>query len=264
MLAASLARLRPPRRVASMRRLLAVIAAAASAAVLAAAVAVMAGGGAEGISQREIVEFGTAPVPVSEPGSTAGRPQVVDDDLAAPPEVPAPPAPAIPVRSGFIDEVPAPDRAEPVGLLLSGIGVSAPVAHVGYDAGVEEMEVPRSAHEVGWYRFGASPGQAGSAVLAAHVDFNGVAGAFYDLHLLEAGDPVVVVMDDGTRQRWEVVARRQYGKELLPTDAIFNRGGEPTLALITCGGPFDGRRYEDNVVVFARPAGAPAADPGPA
>ncbi len=60
------------------------------------------------------------------------------------------------------------------------------------------------------------------------------------------------------------MARRQYGKELLPTDAIFAREGEPTLALVTCGGPFDGRRYEDNVVVFARPAGAPEGDRAPA
>ncbi len=49
-------------------------------------------------------------------------------------------------------------------------------------------------------RHGASPAQTGSAVLAALVDFNGVAGAFYRLHELEEGTRVVVVLDDGTRQ----------------------------------------------------------------
>ncbi len=251
-----------------MRRLLAGLAALASAAALAAALVAM-GGDSEGISDRVVTEFGAAPAPAAAAvPALEGAPRVAGLDLAPLPDVPVPPAagtvPAVPVRSGLIGALPEPARQRPVRLIIGDIEVAAPVVEVGYDAGAAEMEVPRSPAEVGWYRFSATPGQAGSAVLAAHVDFNGLAGAFYDLQRLEAGAPVIVVMDDGSRQRWQVVARRQYGKELLPTDAIFARVGQPTLALITCGGPFDGRRYEDNVVVFARPAGAAAEDAGPA
>ncbi len=194
------------------------------------------------------------------------QPAVAGADLAPVPEVDEAPsvARAVPVRSGRLDALAAERPPEPVQIVIGDIAVNAPVDAVGYDARRDEMEVPRRAELVGWYRFGVSPGQQGSAVLAAHVDFNGRAGAFFGLHTLEAGASIVVVMDDGSRQRWEVVAKRQYGKELLPADAIFREHGEPTLALITCGGPFDGRRYEDNVVVFARPAGASVGEPGPA
>ncbi len=263
-MAASLARLRPSRKLPSVR-LVAAVLGIISAIALGIAVAGLVDGGDGGVSSRVVEEFGDAPVAVTPApaSSPLPPPQVTGGELAAPPAVPAPAA-AVPVRSGRIGELSAAIRAEPVRLEIAGLGLAAPVGSVGYDARRREMEVPRSPGEVGWYRFGASPGQPGSAVLAAHVDFNGVAGAFYDLHQLEAGDAVVVLMDDGSRQRWEVVARRQYGKELLPTDAIFARDGDPFLALITCGGPFDGRRYEDNVVVFARPEGAAATEPGPA
>ncbi len=249
-----------------MRRMLAGIAAIASAGVLAAALVAIGGAGRDGIADRAVADFGTAPPPAAaSPRPSIVTPNVAGDDLAAFPEAPAGlPVTVVPVRSGLIGDLAPEVRAAPARIIIDDLAVASPVVDVGYDAGAAEMEVPGSAAEVGWYRFGASPGQDGSAVLAAHVDFNGRPGAFYDLHRLEAGATVVVVMDDGTRQRWEVVARRQYGKELLPTDAIFARDGEPTLALITCGGPFDGRRYEDNVVVFARPAGSAGDAGGPA
>ncbi len=247
-----------------MRRTLAGIVAMASGVVLVAALVALVAGGDTGVAERTVTAFGQAPPPVAPAERPALTPSLAGGELAPLPNLPAASSSAVPVRSGLIGELPGAEAPAPVRLIIAGIDVTAPVTDVGYDASAEEMEVPRSPGEVGWYRFGASPGQEGSAVLAAHVDFNGVAGAFYDLHLLEAGASVVVVMDDGSRQRWEVVARRQYGKELLPTDAIFARHGEPTLAHITCGGPFDGRRYEDNVVVFARPAGAAQPEPGPA
>ncbi len=234
----------------------------ASAAVLALALGALAAGSGDrqGISDRVVEAFGPAPTMASPVGPAGALAPPQGDELGLPtiPEAAAGPS-RVTVQPGLIGELPDQAAAAPVRLVVDGIGVDAAVASVGYDARRAEMEVPAAADLVGWYRFGATPGEAGSAVLAAHVDFNGRAGAFFRLHELEQGARLTVVLDDGSRQRWEVVARRQYGKELLPTDAIFDRGGEPRLALVTCGGPFDGRRYEDNVVVFARPVGAPAA-----
>ncbi len=251
-----------------------------AAGVAVAAVGLIGGIPDPGVSDRVVEPFGpaptlaaalaaepmaaaTAPAQRLAPGGLSGAALApLSEGVASPRSGSA--AAEVPVRSGLLDAIRPTAGAAPVRLLIGDLAVDAPVEPVGYDARRDEMEVPRSPDLVGWYRFSASPGGAGSAVLAAHVDFNGQAGAFFDLHQVAQGTPVVVVMDDGSRQRWEVVARRQYGKELLPTAALFAKQGPPALVLVTCGGPFDGRRYEDNVVVIAQPVGAADRDPGPA
>lgn len=150
------------------------------------------------------------------------------------------------------DALPAPSPA-PVRLRIEAIGVDAPVVGVGLAAG-DELEVP-AASDVGWYRFGPSPGDPGSAVLAAHVDYDGERGVFFDLRSLEPGARLVVITDDGRDRTYEVEALRQYPKEGLPADEVFGREGDPRLALITCGGAFDpsARSYRDNVIAYALP-----------
>jgi sortase (surface protein transpeptidase) len=114
--------------------------------------------------------------------------------------------------------------------------------------------VPSDRFTVAWYRFGASPGQPGSAVLAGHVDFGDGRAVFYRLGKLEPGAIVAVGFGDGSEQRFRVIARRLYGKDALPA-RIFAHGGKPVLTLITCGGGYDRsvRSYDGNVVVFAVP-----------
>ena len=157
-----------------------------------------------------------------------------------------PAAPAVP-------EAPA-AAPVPTALTIDGIGVSsATVRPVGVEP-AGDMEIP-PAREVGWYRFGPRPGEAGSAVLAAHVAYDGVDGVFRRLVDLRSGDAVTVGFDDGTTQRFVVTRVVQYGKDELP-DELFARDGEPQVALITCGGEFDSdeRSYEDNIVAITRPA----------
>ena len=157
-----------------------------------------------------------------------------------------PAAPAVPE---------APDAAPvPTALTIDGIGVSSATVR---PVGVEpdgDMEIP-PASEVGWYRFGPRPGEAGSAVLAAHVAYDGVDGVFRRLVDLRPGDGVTVGFADGTTQRFVVTDVVQHDKDELP-DELFARDGEPQVALITCGGEFDSdeRSYEDNIVAIARPA----------
>jgi LPXTG-site transpeptidase (sortase) family protein len=120
-----------------------------------------------------------------------------------------------------------------------------------------QMDVPDNVIEVGWYKFGPSPGEPGSAVLAAHVDLAGPGrGLFYDLGQVEVGDTVVVTYEDGDERSFQVVARSTYPKSELPLDVIFSRSGDPVLTLVTCGGGFSRStgRYDSNVVVFAIPS----------
>jgi len=146
------------------------------------------------------------------------------------------------------------DRAVPTSISIEGIGVAgAPVI----DVGVEEngdMEIP-DADSVGWYRFNPTPGEPGSAVLAAHISYNGDPGVFRYLDDVEIGERVVVTFDDGTTSEFEIIELAQYDKQELPDDRVFAKDGDPVLTLITCGGDFNRslRSYEDNVVAYAIP-----------
>lgn len=126
---------------------------------------------------------------------------------------------------------------KPTGLHIEAIGVSADIKPHGVDRSTGQMDVPHNVFDVGWYMYGPSPGDPGSAVLAAHVDLYGQGpGVFFDLDRLEPGDVISVSFDDGTDALFDVWAATTYRKDQLPTDVLFNRDGPPTLSLVTCGG----------------------------
>lgn len=146
------------------------------------------------------------------------------------------------------------DAPQPVSMDLPTIGVSnAPIDAVGVEPN-GEMEIP-GADAVGWYRYGRSPGDVGSAVLAAHIAYNGEDGVFRYLADLEPGDVFSVTYDDGSTQEFTAIGLRQYAKDEAPLDDFFDRSGTPRLVLITCGGDFNRAldSYDDNVVVVAVP-----------
>src|SRR5690606_25171463 len=93
---------------------------------------------------------------------------------------------------------PMPPITNPVRVRVPAIGLDAAVVSVGLQ-GDGQMEVPE-ASDVGWYRLGPPPGADGSAVLAAHVDFAGERGAFFDLRSVPVGAEVFVDGDDTTRR----------------------------------------------------------------
>ena len=149
------------------------------------------------------------------------------------------------------------DRPVPTSITIEGIGIiAAPVVDVGVEDN-GDMEIP-GADGVGWYRFNATPGEPGSAVLAAHISFDGQPGVFRYLDEASVGDRVVIQFDDGTTSEFEIIELAQYDKQELPTDRVFAKTGDPVLTLITCGGDFNRslRSYEDNVVAYAIPIGA--------
>jgi sortase (surface protein transpeptidase) len=141
-----------------------------------------------------------------------------------------------------------------VHLRVPSIGVDAPVVPVGLTP-IGEMELP-PASQVGWYRLGPRPGALGSAVLAAHIDFGGQAGAFYALPALQLGAEVVVTEPPGVERRFVVTTREQIAKTEIDLARYFTRDGPARLVLITCGGVFDtgAGHYADNIVVTAVPA----------
>jgi LPXTG-site transpeptidase (sortase) family protein len=119
-----------------------------------------------------------------------------------------------------------------------------------------QMEIPDET-EIGWYQYGATAGQPGATVLAAHVSWNRTSGPFAQLGRVEPGEQIEVTLDDGSVRRYEVTERAVYGKLELPRERLWRNTGDETLVLITCGGDFnpDIRRYRENIVVYAVPVG---------
>lgn len=142
----------------------------------------------------------------------------------------------------------------PVSVSLPALGVDgAPIEQVGLELN-GELEVP-GAEAVGWYQFGAGVDAGrGSAVLAAHIAYNGRDGVFRNLADSAVGDRVEVEADGSTRT-YEIVSIEQYGKFDLPIDDLFREDGDERLVMITCGGSFNPqlRSYDDNVVAIAVP-----------
>jgi sortase (surface protein transpeptidase) len=139
-------------------------------------------------------------------------------------------------------------------VLIDALGVDAPVVPYDTTADGAQLALPADARRVAWYRDGSAPGEAGSAVLAAHVDFGGQRGVFFALRRLPIGARIRIERANGSSRAYRVVARRQYRKARLP-GVVFSTTGRPRLVLITCGGRFDPRthHYEENVVVYALP-----------
>lgn len=156
-----------------------------------------------------------------------------------------------PVTRVAIPPLPA---SKPVSLLVPAIGVeSGPLLDLGLEPS-GKLEVPPDAKDVGWFDLSPTPGALGPSVLAAHVDWKGVAGPFKNLDDLEVGDEIKVERADGTTAVFETYNVTQYPKNQFPTEEVYGDTTDAEIRLITCGGVFDSGsgHYEDNVVAFAR------------
>lgn len=167
----------------------------------------------------------------------------------APTTTPPPTTTTAPVTT----TAPSGPAGAPMRLRIPTIGVDASIDGVGL-AGDGQMEIP-PAEDVGWYELGPRPGAAGSSVLAAHVDYGGRRGAFFDLAKVPVGAPLEVTTSNGS-QRFVVVTRKQIAKADIDLAEYFTADGPARLTLITCGGSFNRRigHYQDNLVITAEPA----------
>jgi hypothetical protein len=192
---------------------------------------------------RPIVPRPTTAAFDAAPSPTAARPSA------------APPTTLLGTVPARLDQLPGTPGPRPVGLRINPTGIAGPIQPVGVAPDTGELAVPPVAGVVGWYQYGPSPGQLGSAVLAGHVDWHGAMGVFFTLGQVEAGAVISITYDDGGTKAFTVVERRLVLKPELPVESVFARAGPPSLVLVTCGGDFDRsrRRYRSNVVVVATP-----------
>lgn len=142
-------------------------------------------------------------------------------------------------------------RSIPVHLSIPAIGLSESLSELGLNKN-GTVQVPTSWAVPGWYRFGPSPGQEGSAVILGHVDSVHGPAAFYRLASLRPGNRVSVKLADGQTVRFKVIGLRMYLKSKFPSRLVYGSRSYSALQLVTCGGTFDSgtHHYLSNLVVF--------------
>lgn len=141
----------------------------------------------------------------------------------------------------------------PVRVRIASQGIDAPIVPVGISTD-GDMETPPGYDQVGWYRFGARPGDPGRAVLAGHLDSRDGPAVFFTLGALQPGDTIEVQFAGGDEAQLFVVRQSaQYPVGSAPLGDIFGPSDRPQLVPITCAGQFQNREtgYSDRVVVYA-------------
>jgi sortase (surface protein transpeptidase) len=182
---------------------------------------------------------------------------VVCSAIAAAAPAPPPPAPPSAVSSSeasFHSVRSYADVAEPVRLRIPALQIDAPLTHLGV-APDRTIEVPADFAVPGWFDQGPRPGQPGPAVILGHVDSKAGPAVFYRLNRLPVGAEVFVDRADGSTVDFRVRGTQHVHKTAFPTDLVYAPTLEPSLRLVTCGGPFDHTKssYSDNVIVYADP-----------
>jgi hypothetical protein len=177
----------------------------------------------------------------------------------------APSGPPNPAAAAYLPPVPPPGSvfADPLGFSvpvyidIPDAGIHADLIKVGRDpdgsVGVPPLD---QAQKAAWYDGGPSPGEAGPAVIDAHVDSRetaGFRGAFYNLGAVQPGQQIRVTRADHKVGVFTVDSVQQAAKSKFPTSRVYGSVPYAALRLITCGGDFDSDTgsYVDNTIVYA-------------
>lgn len=118
------------------------------------------------------------------------------------------------------------------------------------------FEVPEAAGQASWFAPGPEPGQPGRSILLGHVNLDGAAGVFGELHNARVGDVIVIRDEQGTEHRWQVERVERRTKAEFDPAALYAPVDRPEIVLITCGGALQrdaaGRgSYDSNDYVYA-------------
>lgn len=144
-------------------------------------------------------------------------------------------------------------RSRPIHLWIPTLNLSVPLSVLGLEPN-GAVQVPTNFNEPGWYKFGPTPGQRGSAVILGHVDtFRGPAVFFY-LRNLRPGNAVTVQLADHQLVHFAVIGLRMYTKGQFPERVVYGPRSYSALQLVTCGGVFDHAtgHYLSNLVVYTK------------
>lgn len=141
----------------------------------------------------------------------------------------------------------------PTSLTVAGTTIDMSVAPGGVSSD-GAMEIPNAFDRAAWYRFGPAPGaEAGTAVLAGHIDTTSDQAPLSQLKSLAQGTLIQVGRQDASTLNYRVVRVELMAKDKFDGESLFRRSGPHELKVVTCGGQWLDERmdYSDNVIVTA-------------
>jgi hypothetical protein len=167
----------------------------------------------------------------------------------------------------------------PTRLLIPNIGLNAEILALGPSAN-GAMQAPQRGGphdpiwgEVYWWKVGTIPGLTGNAVIAGHVNRpDGSPATFTYLDKLNVGDIIEVQTAGGRTLFFRVTEKATPSAYVRSSDdptmgRIFGPALEPHLNLITCWGRWDGKEYNQRLVIYSTldraPASASSSGSGP-
>jgi sortase (surface protein transpeptidase) len=182
---------------------------------------------------------------------------LMSDGVRAQEQPPRPPAST--AQAGRADDtIEALPASRPVHIRIPAIQVEAPLLGLGLlpdgSLDVPPGDLPQVA---GWFQGGTTPGAAGTAVTAGHLDSATGPAVFYNLGALRAGNTVEVDREDGRTAVFTVHNVELVQGDAFPDARVYGSSNRPELRVITCGGsysPVTGT-YQGNTVVYARLTG---------
>ncbi len=196
-----------------------------------------------------------SPVP-SVPSATPARPSVTPKPTPSTRPKPSTSSSGLGTSDASLNALTERVRTTPVRVAIPALNVNARVIPVGVDR-TGALRVPKNVVQAAWYQSGSAPGQPGTAIIAAHVDFGGKLGLFNRIHTLHRGSVVYVTDASNHTRAFHVVAGKLAPKSDPSTvqslAAASAAPGRSRLALITCGGDLNTVKhsYYDNFVLLA-------------
>jgi len=141
----------------------------------------------------------------------------------------------------------------PIRLTIPRIKVDAPIAAMSI-LSTGDLEAPAGPQTVGWFRYGAYPGDNGSAVIDGHYGRwpDGQGSVFDHLNQVRIGDKIYVSNAQGDIITFVVKSVGIYNPNSNATAVFHSSGNTSHLNLITCEGVWNKRtkKYSGRLVVF--------------
>lgn len=143
--------------------------------------------------------------------------------------------------------------ATPVKVSIPSIGVTSSLMELGLNPdGTVEVPPPEKGMTAGWYTGGATPGEAGAAVIIGHNDTRFGKAVFHDLQKITKGADITVADSLGESARFTVTDTESVSKDSFPTEKVYGDTADHALRLITCDGDFDAEGHPvNNLIVYA-------------
>jgi LPXTG-site transpeptidase (sortase) family protein len=139
-------------------------------------------------------------------------------------------------------------------MALPSIDVTAAVSMLGFERDGRTPATPNTPWGVGWYEFSDFPGTPGNAVFSGHVDwYTGAPAVFGKLRNVQAGDPVYMVLADGTPVVYQVETTEWVDPNTADIESIFGATEREAVTFITCGGTWNAvtHDYSHRLIVRA-------------